>query len=379
MKLYVSMLKPVWSDACRTLNCSMHPMETCARWLGVAAWSRLELHGLSEAEAVAWFEEVCGDVMLDWPDATMPSHTKRHCQKWYSRWQQSRDVQDAPRPGAPASVDAEEAAAMSVIFIAGTEVWSVDAAGQPVCLGRRPFTCMAGAVAHSSDLSECCQVHEIIGATLLARMEAANPNLVCRSLDFKMAFSVEQKRQRRQDAAALYSTFEHQLGRMQEIVWMDCGAFVLDYKMPSVTAWVDSAVAAQQATRPQGVSDHSWHPITVVWFMAVSGEHGPLYIELVTGTTGLQRAADFPVPEKREHHYLVSTMAPCWAACDTCLAVVRPAWAASACRYAESCSTQCVTRMLLNAGLNTSSGAPRHAICNNCMTHCMSPQQAMGR
>ena len=267
---------------------------------------------------------------------------------------------------------------MSVIFLAGTEVWSVDAAGQPVLLGRRPFTGIADAMAHSSDLRQCCERHGITGATLLARMKAANPNLVCRSLDFKMAFTKEQKKQRQKAAADLYKTFRPCLERLQEVAWIDCGAFVLDYKMPSMTAWVDAAEAEQHVTLPQGVSDHSWHPITAVWIMAVSGEHGPLYIELVTGTTGLQRAADFPVPEKREHHYLVSTMAPRCDACGTCLGVGRPKWSPSADRYAESCSTQRVTRMLLNAGLNTSSGPACPSFCNNCMTHCMSAQQAEG-
>ncbi len=345
-----------------------------ARWVAVLVMCHATLEGMSEADAVSLFEMLYNDRAHMFKNTiehqVAVSDVRGFLQRHYQKWVRTGDVLDGTRTGRPRKVTQEDALRMTVYFKAGF-FECVPFTGGYMLLGHRYFTSIEDAVKNCSAIRNFIKDKGCSPRTLFNAMMKFDPDLVRHSIDYKPAYTELQSNARIDAAHVLLEKYQHHL---KNVTWIDCASYVLGFDTSSAPVYMSRGHAAFAVTQPLGTTKPG-RPVKVAWIMAVNARFGPVYVEMVTGTTALERAGDWQPADKREHSYLVSTMGS-WH--DAGSHARKPTCAASACPYEVSPTMLCVTRMLLNAGLSTSSGAASRPVCKPLSTHCINSQQAWG-
>jgi hypothetical protein len=342
-----------------------------ARWLAVSLWWRVVNRGLSEDEAVEQFHELYNDIAEAEGLADSVTEIKDFLQRHYNHWRSTGNVEDMPRSGRPPKISDAEAADMARIFKGGMIVTVVGDDGQSVPVGHRYYTGIKDAIAYNPQIAQFVHDKDITPQTLLERMLRADDQLVVKSLDVKPAFTADQMKERVWVARQLLRSSQDELSW---VVWVDCGSIVLYRQTTSCSVYMSTEDPAYTEVMPQ-LPGGRQKPIVLSFFMAVNALLGPVYLEFVTGTTELRRADTFRPVEKREHHYMVSTIP---SKSEGGSAMDSPTWSASASKYDTSCPLSFMRNKSSNVLLNTSSGVLCCLVSTSCMTRFIRSKQASG-
>jgi len=223
--------------------------------------------------------------------------------RWAEHYQKHGHVEDAPRSGRPSTLAEDEATQLAKFLKAGTHFMPMPTEVEPDPRAvHRFFTSVQDAVDHCPTLSEACNKHNIRPRQLLRRLLAVDGNLVRRMTDYKLPFTPAQMAARMEAASQL---LRMPMADLQRVVWIDCATFWVDPTNLNQVVWCDRSDARVEAVvTAHGEPSHKKYKLKFI--VAVSGSHGPVYMEFVSGTTDMQRAKGFSDITGHEGPYHVS-------------------------------------------------------------------------
>lgn len=253
---------------------------------------------IPKSEAVPMFEQLY--------NAKAERRVKK-VNKFLKQWGKPTDddanLADAPRSGRPSPLTEEAVQQLLPLIKKGTRLGSLNFPGPTE---RRLFSGIEDAMRHSPAVNELVEQAGVQPRTVLARLFAADPNLVWRSVDVKRQFTAQQLQDRQACARALLALHP---SAISNTTFIDCATFYL--RCSHLQQWVLCDEEEFQDHPPKTLPPEALclkGQLRVI--AAVHPVLGLVWLDFVSGTTDIQRSDTFKATHNcgdEEPRYKVST------------------------------------------------------------------------
>lgn len=220
-----------------------------------------------------------------------PARPARFCKKWGERWAASLSVYDAPRPGRPTKVSAEDAAAASRALKAGR------ASG-----GALPgYSSLAEAINGNATLKRILTKARCSARTLLRRMKQVDTNLAYKPVSFRPPLSAVNKQKRLAIARQHLRRWHEEPTYFRRVVFLDAAKIKL-MSPAAARIWCDSKQPSSErvVTHPAMTSSgQRGKGIKLEYYAAVNTEVGP--VDLIWCSTSSGSNKQFKASAARAH------------------------------------------------------------------------------
>lgn len=222
---------------------------------------------------------------LSEPSATFVS-------RWYDRFRESGDVDDAPKTGRPPKIPDDQAKQAAAIISAGYTA-EVPVRGQ-LLQQHKYFRTVPEAIAHEDALRIITTTYDATPTQLLNAIHRVAPELVQRRVTFRHRLSDSEKAHRQRVATDLLARHHTDPTLIPRMVFVDETTIQTHgLKKDHVVVWVNGSDPGFHDYH--GVPGKSWDPVKVHVIAAVSAHpaydstRGLVYVEFTTGTTDIRR------------------------------------------------------------------------------------------
>lgn len=256
---------------------------------------------MSESEAYKIFRQ-----LVNQTSEQKVKKVKPFLQTWHKHWVEQGTVRSLPHTGRQVKITEEVAMQLSIVFKEGMTGRTDPTEEHPDGMEyHRFFTSVEDAMKHSPQFQALVKEHDITPRqqkSLLQRMRAADTSLVRLLLDHKMPFTEEQRKAR---MAAAKELLQVPQSKLQAVVWVDCSSIWITPVALNRLVWCN--VFDERVHRVSDVRNMKPNTkIKLSFIVAVSGRHGPIWLEFLTGTTGLKRSELFKKVTGQEGHNKVN-------------------------------------------------------------------------
>jgi hypothetical protein len=226
---------------------------------------------------------------------------------WSQNFQRAGNVEDAPRSGRPSRVTPELLNQACDIFRRGWKRPVFDNKGVRQEEEQQMFfTSINDALARSPALGSLLGEMRIKPPTLLQRMMKHDPTLQCRSTDYRMMLTQQQKEQRRKGAGVLYQLWQGDPAIFMNTVSIDCASITFQGgSVPRAHYYCDESEPHYHYVVPFNAWP-STKRYTFKFIVAVNPRLGGVKLAFTTGTTALSRDSDYQQYIGRTNPYMVS-------------------------------------------------------------------------